>query len=142
MFSWKKRMPLLVVKEYVNNYFLYERNGSYEHAIIGGPETLRGYRMDRFWGKTAFYNNNELRFITNLRIYLLNAKAGLLAFFDDGRVWIPGEHSNDLHTSYGAGILLAPFRLLPFTITYGISDETRLFRFRINTLFDPFRHMI
>jgi len=108
---------------------------SYEHAIIGGPETFRGYRMDRFWGKTSFYNNNELRFITNLRTYLLNARAGIIAFFDDGRVWIPEENSNVLHTSYGGGILLAPFNQLCLTITYGISNETRLFQFRINTLF-------
>jgi hypothetical protein len=107
----------------------------YEHAVIGGPETLRGYRMERFWGKTSFYNMNELRFITNLRTHALNAKAGFIAFFDDGRVWMPGESSHILHTSYGGGILLAPFHLVCFTLTYGISNEAKLFQLKMNSLF-------
>ena len=98
----------------------------YEHSVIGGPSSLRGYIRERFWGKSAFYNNNELRFITNIRTYFLNARAGLLVFFDDGRVWMPGENSNTIHTSYGAGILFAPFRKISATVTYGISKESRL----------------
>ena len=54
----------------------------YEHAVIGGPESLRGYKRERFWGKSAFYNNNELRYITNMHTHLVNAKAGIFAFFD------------------------------------------------------------
>jgi hypothetical protein len=107
----------------------------YEHAIIGGPRYLRGYRRERFWGKTAFYNNNELRFITDLHSWLMNGKIGLMGFFDDGRVWMPDENSNKLHTSYGPGLLLAPFNKFSVTLTYGISQEMRLFQLRLNTLF-------
>lgn len=107
----------------------------YEHAIIGGPQNLRGFKRERFWGKTSFYNNNELRFISNVRTHLLNAKAGLLIFFDDGRVWTPHENSGTLHTGYGGGILLAPFSKVCGTITYGISKESRLFQLRLNKLF-------
>ena len=70
----------------------------YEHAVIGGPANLRGYKPERFWGRTSYYNNNELRFITNLHTHIMNAKFGILAFFDDGRVWLPGETSQ--HHSY------------------------------------------
>jgi hypothetical protein len=104
-----------------------------EHAVIGGPSSLRGYRMERFWGTSSFYNNNELRFITNLRTYLLNAKIGLLAFFDDGRVWMPGEHSSTLHTSYGTGLLLAPFNKICLQVTYGISGEAKLVQLRVSS---------
>jgi hypothetical protein len=107
----------------------------FQHAVIGGPETLRGYPFDRFWGKTSFYNNNELRFITNLKTYVLNAKFGLLAFFDNGRVWIPDEDSNTLHTSYGGGVMLVPFNAINLTLTYGVSKESRLFQFWINAFF-------
>ncbi len=107
----------------------------YEHAVIGGPESLRGFKRERFWGKTSFYNNNELRYITNIKTHMLNAKAGLLAFFDDGRVWIPNEKSNTLHTGYGAGIILAPFNKFCGTITYGISKESSLVQIKINKLF-------
>jgi outer membrane protein assembly factor BamA len=107
----------------------------YQYAVIGGAPSLRGYRIERFWGKTSFYNNNELRFITDLKTYLVNGKIGFLAFFDDGRVWIPNENSNVLHTSYGGGILIAPFHFACVTVTYGISKETKLFQVRINTSF-------
>jgi hypothetical protein len=107
----------------------------YEHAVIGGPENLRGFKRERFWGKTSFYNNNEFRFITNIRTHVLNAKAGLLAFFDDGRVWMPHENSKIIHTSYGAGIILAPFNQACGIITYGISKESSLVQVRIVKLF-------
>jgi hemolysin activation/secretion protein len=106
----------------------------YEHSVIGGPDNLRGFWRERFWGKSAFYNNNELRFITDLRTHLLNAKIGLLVFFDDGRVWMPGENSNTLHTSYGTGILFAPFNKIAATLTYGISKETRIYQLSLNKL--------
>lgn len=106
----------------------------YEHAVIGGPESLRGYRLERFWGKQSYYNNNELRFITNIRTFILNAKAGVLAFFDDGRVWYSPDNSKKIHTSYGGGVMLAPFQKISFTLTYGVSPEMRLVQFRLNTL--------
>lgn len=108
----------------------------YEHAIIGGPRYLRGYRRERFWGKTSFYNSNELRFITNLHTHLMNGKIGLLGFFDNGRVWMPGESSNKLHMSYGPGLILAPFNKCNLTLSYGISEEMRLFQLKLNTLFN------
>jgi len=107
----------------------------YEHSIIGGPENLRAFKRERFWGKTSFYNNNELRYIGNVRTHLLNAKAGLLIFFDDGRVWMPHENAGGLHSGYGGGILLAPFNMICGTITYGISKESRLIQVRLNKLF-------
>jgi len=105
---------------------------AYEHAIIGGPRTLRGYRRDRFWGKTAFYNNNELRYITNLHSYLINGKIGVFAFFDQGRVWMPDEKSNKMHISWGPGIILAPFNKCNISATYGITEEIRLVQLRLN----------
>jgi outer membrane protein assembly factor BamA len=107
----------------------------YEHAIIGGPETLRGFRLDRFWGQSSFYNNNELRFITRMNTRLMNAKIGCLLFFDDGRVWMPDENSNMLHTSYGGGIIFAPLYKMAATLTYGISKEARIFQVSLNRLF-------
>ncbi len=105
----------------------------FQHAVIGGPESLRGYRWERFWGKTAYYNNNELRFITNLKSYILNAKAGMFVFFDNGRVWTSNDNSNTIHTSYGAGIILAPFNKIGFIVTYGISPEEKFVQLKINT---------
>jgi hypothetical protein len=107
----------------------------YEHAVIGGPENLRGFNRERFWGKTSFYNNNELRYISKIRTHLINAKAGVLAFVDNGRLWLPGETSNKMHMGYGAGIVFAPFNKFCAVVTYGISNECRLWQLSFNKLF-------
>jgi hypothetical protein len=107
---------------------------AYQHAIVGGPRTIRGYRRERFWGKTAVYNSNELRFITNFKTYLMTGKIGVFGFFDQGRVWMPGEKSNKLHYSYGPGIIIVPFNKYNISATYGISEEIRLVQLRLNRI--------
>jgi hemolysin activation/secretion protein len=104
----------------------------YQYIPIGGGQTLRGYRRQRFWGKTAFYNSNSLRFVSDVKSYVYNGKAGLVAFFDNGRVWMPSQKSDKLHTGYGAGVLLAPFNKISAEITYSISKEARLIQLRIS----------
>ena len=107
----------------------------YQYPSIGQSSDLRAFRRERFSGKSTFYNNNELRFITNVRSYIFNGKAGLFAFFDNGRVWMPDEKSDKYHTSYGGGILVAPFNMLSAAVTYGISDELKMLQFRVGVLF-------
>lgn len=107
---------------------------AYQHAIIGGPRNLRGYRRERFWGKTAFYNNNDLRYITNFRTNFMTGKIGLFAFFDQGRVWMPGEDSKTMHTSWGPGLLLAPFNKISVSVSYGINEEAGLLQLRLNRI--------
>lgn len=108
----------------------------YQYPNIGQSYNLRGFRRERFSGKSTFYNNVELRFISNnFRSYLFNGKAGLMAFVDNGRVWMPGEKSEKMHTTYGGGILIAPFRLVSAAITYGVSDELKMLQFRLGVLF-------
>ena len=105
---------------------------NFQYPSIGGGKELRGFRRQRFYGKTAFFNSNEFRFISKVKSYLYNGKAGLLVFIDDGRVWLPKEKSDTWHTGYGGGILLAPFNKILFNITYGISNEDKLLQLRLN----------
>jgi hypothetical protein len=95
----------------------------YQFPSIGGSQTLRGYRRDRFYGKTAFYNSNELRWLFDYKSRLFNGTVGLMALYDQGRVWQPGEVSSQWHSGYGAGILVAPFNRVLLTLSYGRSDE-------------------
>jgi hemolysin activation/secretion protein len=106
----------------------------YQYASVGGSQTLRGYRRDRFWGRTAFYNSNELRWITDFRAKLMTGKFGIVGFIDNGRVWMPNEDSDVWHFGYGGGIMLAPFNRLSASITYGISNENKIFHLRLNKL--------
>lgn len=107
----------------------------YQYPAIGGASTLRGYNRERFRGKTAFYNSSEIRYITGIHNYLMNGKAGLVAFFDNGRVWMPGETSDAWHVGYGGGIIIAPFNIAFFDITYGISKETTQIQTRVTMKF-------
>ncbi len=90
---------------------------------LGGNENLRGYARERFYGKTSFYNNNELRLIVNTRNVVFNGRAGVFAFFDNGRVWQPGENSNTWHAGYGAGVLITPFNKFVLVAAYGLSAD-------------------
>ncbi len=107
----------------------------YQYPNIGQSYNLRGFRRERFGGKTTLYNNAELRYIKKVRSYIFNGKAGLMAFVDHGRVWMPNENSNTWHRSYGGGILLAPFNLTSVAITYAISDEVKMLQFRVGMVF-------
>ena len=40
-----------------------------------------------------------------------NGKAGVFAFCDNGRVWLPGEDSKAWHFAYGGGLIISPFNL-------------------------------
>jgi hypothetical protein len=108
----------------------------YQYASIGGNQNFRGLQRDRFWGNTALYNTNELRYITDIRSYLMNGKVGLVALLDDGRVWLNGESSEAWHYAYGGGILLAPFNKFSFTLTYAQSVEGGMVQIRLNKLLD------
>ncbi len=94
----------------------------YQLNSIGGRR-LRGYRRERFWANTAYYNNNELQYLFNFKSFLFNGKAGLLAFTDQGRVWQKGEKSETWHYGYGGGIILSPFNKIFVSASYGISPE-------------------
>jgi len=103
----------------------------YQLNRLGGTNTLRGFRKYRFYGNTLFFDQNELRFLSNVRSFLFNGKLGLLAFYDLGRVWQPGEESRTWHSGYGGGIIVSPFSKVALTITYGRSVEGRDFGIRI-----------
>jgi hypothetical protein len=104
----------------------------YQYPSIGGGQMMRGFRRGRFTGKTAVYTSNELRFISDVKSYLFNGKAGLLVFYDNGRVWQPGENSSVWHSGYGAGILFAPFNKVLADVTYGISKDESLIQLRLS----------
>ena len=95
----------------------------YQYNRLGGRQTLRGYERDRFHGKSTFYNQNELRYITDIRSFRYNGKLGLFGHYDIGRVWLDGEKSNTWHSGYGAGIIIAPFNRIAVSVSYSISRE-------------------
>jgi hypothetical protein len=107
----------------------------YQYTWLGGGQNLRGFHRQRFYGKTAFYDNNELRWLPDVKGYLFNGKMGLIAFIDEGRVWMEGDHSTKWHVGYGGGLLIAPFNKVSLTVYYGLSEDDKLIHLRLGKFF-------
>ena len=102
----------------------------YQGSTLGGQKmthfdsNLRGYRRDRFVGRSSAYQNTELRTsLTRLPNYILPFELGLILFVDNGRVWYDDEESGRWHTGYGGGFTLSPTRSFIISITYDGSVE-------------------
>lgn len=94
---------------------------------LGGTENLRGFRRDRFAGRSMLYNNLELRLkIADFNTYLFPGQIGILAFNDIGRVWADGESSQRWHVGNGLGIYFSPVRRFVITATATRSKEEKL----------------
>ncbi len=100
----------------------------YQANTLGGQENLRGYRKTRFAGHSAVFTNVDVRVqLLEFNIYLMRGLAGILGFFDNGRVWADGEKSDVWHPGYGGGIWIAPFDVFAMTATMGFSPDDTLF---------------
>ncbi|RYZ25119.1 MAG: hypothetical protein EOO10_19115, partial [Chitinophagaceae bacterium] len=106
----------------------------YQYPNIGQSYNLRGFRRERFSGKSAVYNNAELRFVKPVRSYLFNGKAGLLAFVDHGRVWMPGDNSEKWQVRHFRSIVSA-YNRSPFFDHFS-NDLSILFGKKFDYLFD------
>ena len=79
----------------------------YQAASIGGIDGLRGFRNQRFTGKSAYYQNTDIRYsLRRMKTRILPTSMGLFAGFDYGKVWSPAIESNQWHTSYGGGFFV------------------------------------
>jgi outer membrane protein assembly factor BamA len=103
--------------------------GSFEFPqaqYLGGTENLRGYRKDRFAGRTMAYNNTEVRLkLADFTAYLFPGSFGIFVFNDVGRVWSDHEESTDWHVGNGGGIWISPVRRFVLTAAYTRSKEEK-----------------
>lgn len=104
----------------------------YQAANIGGVDGLRGFRNQRFSGKTSYYQNTDLRYsIKQLKTGLLPVTIGLYGAFDYGRVWNPNEDSDQWHHSYGGGFFLNGADVLTARVALFNSVEGPRFSFGV-----------
>jgi outer membrane translocation and assembly module TamA len=93
---------------------------------LGGNSNLRGFRNNRFSGRSYFYENSELRFkVSKFRNYIFTGDFGILGFLDAGRVYSDLPESAKWHMGYGPGIWTNFYHKLLFSTGYGISKEGR-----------------
>jgi len=85
----------------------------YQAATIGDGDGPRGFRQQRFSGRTAYYQNSDLRIaLGKLANGFIPISFGLYGGFDYGRVWVDDDSSRTWHTSQGGGLF---FNLAGFT---------------------------
>jgi len=103
--------------------------GNYEleqAQYLGFKQNLRGFRIDRFAGRSRLYNNSELRFIWNdFNFGLFRGSFCFLVFNDIGRVWADHERSTLWHDGYGWGIVIAPLNRLVIGASLMYSKEEK-----------------
>jgi hypothetical protein len=99
----------------------------FQAQYLGGTENLRGYRKNRFAGKSMAFNNVEMRLkLANFRTYLFPGSLGVLVFNDVGRVWADNDNTGKWHTGYGAGLWFSPLSRFVITASYTVSTEDKL----------------
>lgn len=109
---------------------------------LGGKQSLRGYRANRFLARTVAFANIELRYrIAEVKLgkgkHSQHFAFGVAPFFDAGTV---RDHWQDLSFrnikfSYGAGARIAWNQSTILFFDYGMSKEDRLFYFGIGQAF-------
>ncbi len=99
----------------------------YHAPSIGGDNGLRGFRDERFSGRTSFYQSTDLKL--RLKRYITAVSpvtVGIYGGFDYGRVWQENDVSNIWHTSQGGGFWISSLQALTFNIGYFNSVENNL----------------
>jgi len=104
----------------------------YQGATIGGNDGLRGFRFERFNGKTAYFQNTDLRLsFRKQKTGLLPITPGIYGGFDYGRVWLPNEDSNVWHNSYGGGFFVNGSNILSANLGLFNSTDGARFTFGV-----------
>ncbi len=107
-----------------------------EQFLIGGTESLRGYRPDRFAGSKMAILNCEYRFP-------LGKKLLGVTFVDVGDAWggdiaasqyLQGDHSFTVHTGYGVGIRVGT-PIGPLRLDIGFGAEGTETHFGVSHMF-------
>jgi hypothetical protein len=97
-----------------------------EAAFVGGRQTLRGHRYQRFAGDASLYGSAELRAPVTRTTLLVRGDVGVLGFADAGRVFVDGSSPGGWHTASGGGVWFASLGTA-VSATYAVGEERRLY---------------
>ncbi len=121
-------------------FFEFQDQWSSDGSInaLGGKQSLRGFRANRFLARSMWFANIELRIrLAEVKLGKQRFAFGVAPFFDAGTVrdrWQDLSFSN-VKTSYGGGIRIAWNQSTILFFDYGVSKEDKLFFFGIGQAF-------
>ncbi len=96
----------------------------YHTPSIGGNNGLRGFRDERFTGRSSFYQSSDVKWRIKRYVTAVSPiTIGMYGGFDFGRVWSSNESSDVWHTSQGGGLWISSLKALTFNIGYFNSKE-------------------
>ena len=104
----------------------------YQGATLGADNGLRGYRFQRFTGKTAFSQSTDIRWnFGSLKTGLLPIHIGVFGGVDYGRVWIDNDDSKKWNNSFGGGFFANLANMATANISAFNSDDGLRLAFRL-----------
>lgn len=105
---------------------------------MGGRQSLRGFRQNRFLARSMWFSNIELRVrLAEAKFRKQRFSFTVVPFFDAGTVrdrWQDLNFSN-IRTSYGGGLRIAWNQSTILSFDFGLSKEDKLFFFGIGQVF-------
>ncbi len=108
----------------------------YQAATLGGINSLRGFREERFTGDKALAFSGDLRYSFNkFKTGLLPLQLGVYGGYDIGRVWFDGEDTNTWHDSIGGGFWINAVDSIAGQFNLFSSDDGLRFTFGLGLSF-------
>jgi hemolysin activation/secretion protein len=100
----------------------------YQGATLGARTGLRGYRFQRFTGKSAYSQSTDIRWnFGRFKTGLLPVHIGVFGGADYGRVWIENDESDKWNNSFGGGFFVNMAQMMTAHFSaFGSSDDVRL----------------
>lgn len=96
----------------------------YQGARLGARNGLRGYRFDRFIGKSSYYQSSDIRLnLKKMKTGFIPLTIGIYGGFDYGKVWGGNLPTGDWNTSAGGGIFFDAAEMLSASIAAFSSDD-------------------
>jgi hypothetical protein len=115
-------------------YIWGDRFPLHEAAFLGGQESLRGYRWNRYAGDASLFGGAELRVPLTRAVLFTRGTLGLLGLYDAGRVSYQDESGGGWHTAYGGGLWFETLGQL-ITATYAQGSDEGRFYFKLGAPF-------
>lgn len=96
----------------------------YQAANLGGSTGLRGFRNERFNGKSSLVFNGDLRYNFNkFKTAVLPLQFSLYGGYDYGRIWVNNDPDNAWQQSFGGGIIISSSNIINGDLALFSSDD-------------------